>query len=139
MPRTTTDPVAAVAAVLVGLETLGLLVLTGWQIVALVGGDVAEVPSALALIVLTLAGAVILGAFAFAVARGQSWGRSGAIVFQLLLLAVAGGAMTGTYAVPLLGVELAVPALVTLALVIWAARRAAPRRDESAGDATAER
>lgn len=130
MTRITTDPLARAAAVLLALEALAIAALAGWQVVAFVTGDVAEIGSALALVVLTVVGAVLVGAFAVAIWRGMSWGRSGAIVFQLLILAVAGGALTGSYADPPVGIALAVPALIALVLLFAVARRAAPRRDE---------
>jgi len=127
MPDGTTG-VARGAAALVGLEGLGLAALAAWQVVALVGGDSESAVSAIALIVLTIVGAAVVVAFAAAVLRGRSWGRSGAIVTQLLILAVALGAATGQYAHPLVGLVLAVPAVAALVLLFLAARRAAPRR-----------
>jgi len=130
MTQRSTEPAGVAASVLIGLEALGVALLAGWQVVAIVTGDVAELPSAIALVVLTVVGAVAVGAFAVATARGLSWGRSGGVVCQLLLLAVAGGAVTGTYAHPLIGLTLAVPAVIGLVLLIIATRRAAPRRTE---------
>jgi len=126
-----TSGAARTAAVLVGLEGIGLLALAAWQVVALTGGDTGSALSAIALIVLTVVGAVVVLAFAGGMLRGRSWGRSGAIVTQLLVLAVAVGAATGQYAHPLVGLALAVPAIVCLVLVVLAARRAAPRRDDA--------
>lgn len=130
-----TKPTARIAAVLVGLEALGVLALVVWQIAALAGGDTDSSTSAIALIVLTAAGAVLLAAFAVAVWRGQSWGRSGGIVAQLLILAVALGAATGAYAHPLTGLVLAVPAVVTLVFLVLAARKRDPGSDESSAGA----
>ncbi|MFT4214783.1 MAG: histidine kinase [Microbacterium sp.] len=116
------------AALIVGLEAFALFVVTGWEIVALVGGDTDDAVSSIALIVLTAVGAVALAAFAGAVRRGHSWGRSGGVVAQLLLLAVAFGAGTGDSPRPLTALLLAVPAVLALVALILAARRAAPRR-----------
>lgn len=113
-----------VAAALVALEGLGLVALTVWQIAAVARGDTGSIESALALIVLTFVGAAAVLAFAVAIWRGQSWGRSGGIVTQLLVLAVALGAATGTFAVPSLALALAVPALVVLVLLVIAVRDA---------------
>lgn len=120
--------VVRTAAALVGLEGLGIVALAGWQVVALAGGDTDSLVSAIALIVLTLVGAIVVIAFAVGVLRGRSWGRSGAIVTQLLILAVALGAATGQYAHPLVGLALAVPATIGLVLLVLAARGAG-RRD----------
>ena len=112
------------AAVLVGLEGLGIAALTVGEIAAIVGGDTGSIESAIALVVLTLVGAVAVLAFAAAIWRGQSWGRSGGIVTQLLILAVALGAATGAFAVPGLALALAVPAVVVLVLLVLAVRDA---------------
>ncbi|AZC13509.1 histidine kinase [Microbacterium sp. ABRD28] len=124
-----------IAGFLLALEGIGLLILVGWQVVALVGGDTGILTTALALLVLTVAGAAIVLAFAAATWRRVSWGRSGGIVTQLLILAVALGAATGAYAQPFSALLLAAPALVVLATLIWATRTSAPREasDEDAG------
>jgi len=115
------------AAGILALEAVALIVLAGWEVTALVSGDTDDVGSSVALLVLTAIGATALVAFAVAVARGGSWGRSGGIVAQLLLLAVAFGAFTGPTSAPVIGIALAVPALVGLGLLIGAARAAARR------------
>jgi hypothetical protein len=119
---------ARAAAVLLWLEALAVAVLVAPQITALAAGEVESATSAVALAVLTAVGAVAVGAFGFAVARGQSWGRSGGIVTQLLILAVALGAVTGAYAHPLIGLALAVPAVAVFVLLVLAARRAGAER-----------
>lgn len=126
--------VARVAAALVGLEGLAVLALVVWQIAAMIGGDTDSLASAIALAVLTLVGAAAVLAFAAAIWRGLSWGRSGAIVTQVLILAVALGAATGAYAEPAVAGALAAPALVILVLLVIAVRdagRAARDRDDA--------
>lgn len=111
------------AAVLLGLEAIGVAVLLVEQIVAIATGDIASLSSALALAVLTLVGVAAVASFAVATARGRSWGRSGGIVVQALILAVAGGALVGEGANPAVAALLAVPALVCGALLFLSARR----------------
>ncbi|WJL95146.1 histidine kinase [Microbacterium sp. ET2] len=123
-----------IAGSLLALEGIGLLVLVGWQVVALAGGDTGILTTALALLVLTLAGAAIVLAFAGATWRRVSWGRSGGIVTQLLILAVALGAATGAYAQPFSALLLAAPGVVVLVALIWATRTSAPP-EASDGDA----
>lgn len=123
-----TNAVARLAALLVGLEGVALVALVVWQIVAMASGDTGSPESAVALIVLTLVGAVAVLAFAVAIWRGRSWGRSGGIVTQALILAVAVGAATGAYAHPSTALILAVPAVAALVLLLLAARDAG--RDE---------
>ncbi|WP_019182238.1 hypothetical protein [Microbacterium yannicii] len=112
------------AAIIVGLEGIGVLALAVWQTAALLSGDTDSIESAIALVVLTVVGAVAILAFAVAIWRGQSWGRSGAIVTQLLILAVALGAATGAYADPAVALLLAAPAIVGLVLLVLAVRDA---------------
>lgn len=121
-----TTVVERIASALLAAEGLGLLILLGWQIVALVTGDTDSVASAVALVVLTALGALAVVGFAVATWIGQSWGRSGGIVTQLLILAVALGAATGEYAHPATAVALAIPAIV-VGLCLVAAARAAGR------------
>ncbi|MFF0911274.1 histidine kinase [Microbacterium enclense] len=120
-------PVRLLAAAVLAVEAIGILALAAWQVVALAGGDSDSVTSSIALIVLTVIGAVAVGAFAVATARGVSAGRSGGIVTQLLILSVALGAVTGEWAEPGLAALIAVPAVVGLILLILAVRQAAPR------------
>ncbi len=115
------------AAILVGIEGLGVAALAGWMTLSLIAGDTAEFGTAVALLLMTAVAAVGVIAFAIAIFRGHGWGRSGAIVVQLLVLAVALGAATGAYAHPLLALALAVPAIITLVVVIAAARAAGRR------------
>lgn len=121
-------PVRLLAALVLGLEAIGVLALAGWQVVALVGGDTDSVVSSVALIVLTVIGAAIIGAFAVATARDVSAGRSGGIVTQLLILSVAIGAVTGEWAAPAIALLIAAPAIVGLILLVLAVRASAPRR-----------
>lgn len=121
-------PIRLAAAALLGLEALSILALAGWQTVALIGGDTDSVVSSIALIVLTVIGAAIVGAFAVATARDVSAGRSGGIVTQLLILSVAIGAVTGEWASPGIAVLIAVPAVIGLVLLVLAVRAGAPRR-----------
>ena len=125
-----TSRVGRTAGILVTLEGIGIAALAAWQVVALSGGDTDSAISAIALLVLTVVGAIVVLAFGVGVLRSRSWARSGAIVTQLLILAVALGAATGQYAHPLIGLALAVPAVVILVLVFLAARRAVPGQDD---------
>jgi hypothetical protein len=122
-----TSPVGRVAAALVAVEGLGLVALVLWQIAAIAAGDTEVLQTSIALIVLTVAGAAAVIAFAVAVWRDQSWGRSGGIVTQLLILAVSLGAATGEYAHPLTALAIAAPALLALVLLVLAVRESAAR------------
>jgi len=116
---------AKIAAFIVAAEAIGVLYLALLQVLALVQGDVATVPSALALIVLTLIIGAGTAAFAYGIWNGHTWGRSGATVAQLMVLAVAIGAATGQFAHPLLGAVLAVPAIIALVAIFKDSKAAA--------------
>jgi hypothetical protein len=130
MPRR----IARIAAALLALEAVGIAALAAWQVVALAGADTSDPVSAVALIVLTVIGAVAVAAFAGATWSGRSWGRSGGVVTQLLILAVAVGAVTGPYPHAGTAVALALPAVAGLMLLFLAAREAhaadAPSRED---------
>lgn len=119
-----TTPATVLSATLLCLEGLGLVALAVWQFIALTSGDTASFASALALIVLTVVGAVVVLAFAGGVLRGRSWGRSGGIVTQVLIVSVAIGAATGEFAHPLTGLAIAAPAIITFVLLVIVARDA---------------
>jgi len=125
---------ARTAAILLALEGLAIIGIVVWQISALISGDTDSIESAIALVVLTAVGAVAVLAFAVVTWRGESWGRSGGIVVQLLILAVALGAVTGAYADPATGVMLAVPAIVTLVLLVIAVRAAGREARDAASE-----
>jgi peptidoglycan/LPS O-acetylase OafA/YrhL len=126
-----TKAIERVAAVIVGLEGLALVVLVIWQVIAIATGDTDSLASAIALTVLTVVGAVAVIAFGVAIWRGLSWGRSGGIVTQVLILAVALGAATGAYAHPSTGLVLAVPGIVALVLLVLAVRDAGRRKKDT--------
>ncbi len=115
------------AALLLAAEGLGLLIVVGGELTALVSGESGSLPTAVALLVLSAIGAAAVLAFAVAVWRGASWGRSGGIVAQLLILSIALGMLTGLGADPGIALALALPAVVILVLLVLAARAAAAR------------
>ena len=104
-----------------------LIVLTGWQIVEMIAGELTSLTTSIALVVLTLIGAVGVAAFAIAVWTGRSWGRSGGIVTQVLIAAIAIGSVQGGAGHWGIALALAAPAVVTFAALIVSARGAAPR------------
>ncbi|WP_405373255.1 MULTISPECIES: histidine kinase [unclassified Microbacterium] len=114
-------------AAYLALEALGVAALAAWQLVALVSGDTDSIASSVALLALTAVAAAAVTAFAVAVWRGGSWGRSGGIVVQLLILAVAGGSLTGPDGDPATAAAIALPGLVGFVVLIAAARAAAGR------------
>ncbi len=118
---------ALAAAVVLTAEGAALVAFALIELIGLGAGDAASLPTALALIVLTLIGAAALAAFALGARAGRSWARSGGVVFQVLAVALALAALTlQPVAWPfVLGVG--VPGVLGLVLLIASARAEAER------------
>lgn len=114
---------ALAAAAVLALEGVALLVFAGIELIGVGSGDAASLPTAIALIVLTLIGAAALLTFAFGTRAGRSWARSGGVVFQVLAVALALASLTlQPVSWPFtLGVGL--PGLLGFVLLISSARR----------------
>lgn len=132
-------PVSIAAAVLVALEALAIGVLAVIQVGEILAGHSAEAATGIALLVLTIVMGVGVAAFAFGILREKTWGRSGGIVTQILILSIALGAATGTlYDHPLLGAVIAVPGILGLVLIVASSRKRPEQRvprDDAADDA----
>ena len=114
---------ALAAAAILALEGAVLLVFAIIELVGLGAGDASSLPTALALIVLTLIGAVCLLAFAAGVRGGRSWARSGGVVFQVLAVALALASLTLQPVPWAFTVGLGLPGILGFALLIGSARR----------------
>lgn len=129
-------PAIAAAAVLT-FEAIAIAVVALIELFALGSGATGSTMSAVALIVLTLVAAALLGVFAIGTLRKASWARSGGILVQVLGLALSLGALSiepkpWTF---ILGVG--VTALVGFALLIATTRRdgsSDPRLQQRAAD-----
>jgi hypothetical protein len=111
------------------VEAVALLVFAVIELAGLGAGDAASLPTAIALIVLTLIGAAALAAFAFGTRAGRSWARSGGVVFQVLAIALALGALTLPPIPWAFVLGLGIPAVAGFALLIASARREGTRRE----------
>jgi hypothetical protein len=84
-------PVAAppralrVAAVLEGVEAVGMLVAAGFAAVATVAGKSYELSSGIALTLIAVATAALFAAFAVGLARSRPWTRTPVVMFQLAI------------------------------------------------------
>lgn len=113
---------AFAAAALLAAEGVALAVFALIELVGLGAGDAASLPTALALIVLTVLGAVALVAFAFGARAGHSWARSGGVVFQVLAVALALASLTLQPIPWLFTFAVGVPAVVCFGLLIASTR-----------------
>ena len=113
------------AAAVLAVEGAALSVFAVIELTGLGAGDAASLPTALALIVLTLIGAVALFAFAVGARRGRSWARSGGVVFQVLGVALALVSLTLQPIPWLFTAAVGLPGLIGFVLLIASARREA--------------
>lgn len=114
---------ALAAATVLALEAVALLVFAVIELAGLGAGDAASLPTALALIVLTLIGAVALIAFAFGTRAGRSWARSGGVVFQVLAVALALASLTIQPVSWVFTLGVGLPGLLGFILLVSSARR----------------
>ncbi|WP_217184463.1 hypothetical protein [Streptomyces sp. AC495_CC817] len=113
---------ALAAAAVLAAEGAALVVFALIELFGLGAGDAASLPTALALIVLTLIGAAALVAFTIGVRSGRSWARSGGVVFQVLAVALALAALTVQPVQWLFVVAVGLPGVLGFALLIASAR-----------------
>ncbi|WP_300266906.1 hypothetical protein [Microbacterium sp.] len=115
---------ALTAAAVLALEGVALTVIAIIELFGLGAGDAAILPTAIALIVLTLVGAAALFTFAVGTRRDQTWARSGGVVLQILAVVLALNSLT-VQPVPW-GFVIAVgaPGVIGFVLLIASARRA---------------
>jgi hypothetical protein len=120
--------VAIAAAAVLALEGAVLLVFAIIELFGLGAGEAASLPTAIALIALTLIGAGALFAFAAGTRRGRTWARSGGVVLQVLAVAIALASLTVPPVPWVFVLGVGIPGLVGFVLLIASTRVAA--RDE---------
>ncbi|PRB19257.1 hypothetical protein [Microbacterium sp. MYb62] len=120
--------IALAAAAVLALEAVALLVFGIIELAGLGAGDAASLPTAIALIVLTLIGAAALAAFALGTRAGKSWARSGGVVFQVLAVALALASLTLQPITWMFTLGVGLPGLLGFLLLISSARREGPQR-----------
>lgn len=119
---------ALAAAVVLAAEGASLLVFAVIEFAGLGAGDASSLPTAWALIVLTLIGAAALIAFAIGTRAGRSWARSGGVVFQVLAVALALASLTLQPIPWLFTLAVGLPGLLGFVLLIASTRHEAEHR-----------
>ncbi|MCS4276708.1 hypothetical protein M2390_001902 [Mycetocola sp. BIGb0189] len=105
-------------SVILGLEALAMILVTGWLVVDLFTERATSMPTAIALTVLVAAGALWVVALFIASLRLARWVRAGALIWQVLQLAIAVGAFQGETAQPLAGIAILIPSVIGIALLL---------------------
>lgn len=114
---------ALAAAAVLAAEGAALLVFAVIELVDVWAGEAVVVPTALALVVLTLIGALALFGFAIGTRKGHSLARSGGVVLQVLAVVIALASFT-LQPIPWAAIAgIGLPGLVGFALLIASARR----------------
>lgn len=128
---------ATAAAAVLALEGSVLVLLALIELFGLGAGDAASVPTAIALIALTLIGAAALFAFAVGTRRGHMWARSGGVVLQVLAIALALASLAVQPVIWAFVLGVGVPGLLGFILLIASSRKEAVREpDPSEGSAS---
>lgn len=107
-----------------------MIVLVAVLIVDILTLPAASLTSAIALTVLVAIGAAFVLAVAVGAVRRQPWVRGGAVIWQLVQLAIALGAFQGAYAQPAIGWAIVVPSVLVLVLLFTPSVMEALRRPD---------
>lgn len=124
-----------VSALLV-VEAVGMIAIVVWLLFDLVTQQPSSYPTAIALLVLVLIGALWVSAVAIGSLRRAPWTRGAAIVWQVLQISVAVGAFQGLFARPDVGWLLLVPAVTVAGLLLWPPVGRAYARGTGEGEAS---
>jgi hypothetical protein len=123
-------PLVIALSVLLWLECAFLACLTVFLVVEIVVAHPASYATAVAILVLAAMAAVWLGALAFNAVRHRPWIRAGAIVWQVMQIAIAIASFQGLFYRQDVGWLLLVPAVVVLVLLFTPPVVAATARPE---------
>ncbi|MET0714444.1 MAG: hypothetical protein ABWY57_05995 [Mycetocola sp.] len=113
------------------MEAAAMIVVVTVLIVDILTLPAASLASAIALTVIVAIGAVFVSAVAIGVLRRRSWVRGGALIWQLVQLAIAIGAFQGTFAQPAIGWALLAPSVLVIVLLFTSSVMAALARPQA--------
>ncbi|MGO3886310.1 MAG: hypothetical protein ACTJHU_08435 [Mycetocola sp.] len=105
----------ALTAILI-LEALVMVAIVLWLIVDLFTLTPSSYATAIAITVLAAIGAVFIGVIATMCLRRHPRFRGGAVIWQLIQLAIAVGSFQGAFAQPLIGWAILIPSVAALVL-----------------------
>jgi hypothetical protein len=113
------------------MEAAAMIVVVIVLIIDILTLPAASLASAIALTVIVAIGAIFVSAVAIGALRRQSWVRGGALIWQLVQLAIAIGAFQGTFAQPGIGWALLAPSVIVLVLLFTSSVMAALARPQA--------
>lgn len=122
-------PVLLVLVCVLAIEAIAMIAVTLLLVFDILTQPASSLVTALALTILVALGAAWITAVTFGVFRRAGWTRAGAVVWQLIQLAIAVGAFQGAYAQPGIGWLILIPTAVALVLLVTPPVTAALVRD----------
>jgi len=125
-----TSPLVYTLAGILFAECAAVGIATAYLIIELLIDQPESYASALALTVLTAIATIWVGLIAIHTLRGSPWIRGGAVVWQVLQIAVAVGSFQGAFAQHAVGWMLLLPAIAVLVLLFTKPVIAATTRPE---------
>jgi hypothetical protein len=128
-PGVSGSPALRLLTGLLFLEATAMIVVVLVLVVDILTLPATSLVSAIALTVLAAIGAIFISAVAIGAVRRSGWVRGGAVIWQLVQLAIGIGAFQGAFAQPAIGWALLAPSVVVLVLLFTPSVLAAISRD----------
>jgi hypothetical protein len=123
-------PLFTALIILLFIEAAGMIAVTAWLVVDLFTLTPDSYTSAIAILVLAILASIWISAVAVSSIRRAPWIRAGAVIWQILQLSVAVGALQGTFARADIGLALLIPSLLGLVLLFMPPVVAAVKRPD---------
>ena len=106
-----------IAAAILALESLALIAVTLWSLLAIIQGNTFSLTSSLFLLGLLAAASLWAGNITFGLVKKKRWSHTAAMVLQLLIASIATASFSGEFASPVIGWSLLIPAALSFYLL----------------------
>lgn len=105
------------AIAILSLESLALIALTFWSLLAILQGNTFSLTSSLFLLGLLAAASLWSTNIAIGLLKRKRWSHTAAMVLQLLIASIATASFSGEFASPMIGWSLLIPAALSFYLL----------------------
>lgn len=106
-----------IAVSILALESLALIAVTLWSLLAIIQGNTFSLTSSLFLLGLLAAASLWAGNITFGLVKKKRWSHTAAMVLQLLIASIATASFSGEFASPVIGWSLLIPAALSFYLL----------------------
>ena len=106
-----------IAVAILALESLALIAVTLWSLLAIIQGNTLSLTSSLFLLGLLAAASLWAGNITFGLVKKKRWSHTAAMVLQLLIASIATASFSGEFASPVIGWSLLIPAALSFYLL----------------------